>query len=74
LTDGGGDGGGGDGGGGDGGTVTAQRFLSETSGGARIESSSYRLEVFIAPMRPIGSTQSASYKLHLGPGAARNAR
>ncbi|MBI5480592.1 MAG: hypothetical protein HY906_17170 [Deltaproteobacteria bacterium] len=77
LPDGASDGGGGDGGqdgGGDGGTVSTQRFLSETSGGARIESASYRLEVFIAPVRPIGSTQSGSYKLQLGPGALRNAR
>jgi hypothetical protein len=73
LPDGGGDGGGGDGGG-DGGTVTARRFLSETSGGARIESASYRLELFIAPVPPVGSAQSSSYKLQLGPGGLRGAR
>jgi len=66
--------GGGDGGAGDGSVAAAQRFSSETSGGARIESASYRLELFIAPVAPVGATRSASYKLQLGPGALRNAR
>jgi len=66
--------GGGDGEPGDGSVAAAQRFSSETSGGARIESASYRLELFIAPVAPVGATRSASYKLQLGPGALRNAR
>jgi hypothetical protein len=61
-------------GGGDTGPATAPQFLSETSGGARLLSSNYRLELFVAPARPAGATKSPGYQLKLGPGALRNAR
>jgi hypothetical protein len=63
-----------DGGQEDGGVQTAQGFVSETAGGNRITSSNYRLELFVAPVRPVGAGQSSNYKLQLGPGALRNAR
>ena len=61
-------------GGEDAGPATAPRFLSETSGGARLLSTNYRLELFVAPARPAGATKSPGYQLKLGPGALRNAR
>ena len=61
-------------GGGDGGAPQAHEFLCETSGGSRASSASYRLELFFAPVPPVGGTTSANYRLQLGPGAARNAR
>ena len=65
---------GGQDGGQDAGPATARQFLSETSGGARLLSSNYRLELFVAPAPPAGSTASSAYRLRLGPGALRNAR
>ncbi|MBI5478640.1 MAG: hypothetical protein HY906_07295 [Deltaproteobacteria bacterium] len=78
ATDRGGEDGPGDGplpdGGGDAGPTPLPRFLSETGGGARLLSTNYRLELFVAPSRAPGSTRSPGYQLKLGPGALRNAR
>jgi len=60
--------------GGDAGPTAVPQFLSETSGGARLLSSNYRLELFLAPARMPGATKSPGYQLKLGPGALRNAR
>jgi hypothetical protein len=57
-----------------GGSASASRFLSETAGGARLESASYRMELFVAPVRQTGGGTSTNYKLQLGPAALRNAR
>jgi len=48
-----------------------QPYQCETAGGAFLESDNYQLEVFIAPVRPIGSVSSPSYQLKLGPGSTR---
>lgn len=48
-----------------------QPYQCETAGGALLESDNYRLEVFIAPVRPIGNLESPSYKLKLGPASTR---
>jgi hypothetical protein len=48
-----------------------QPYQCETAGGAFLESDNYRLEVFIAPVRPIGSVSSPTYQLKLGPGSTR---
>jgi hypothetical protein len=48
-----------------------QPYQCETAGGAFLESDNYRLEVFIAPVRPIGSVSSPNYQLKLGPGSTR---
>jgi hypothetical protein len=61
-------------GGDDAGPATVPRFLSETSGGARLLSTNYRLELFVAPARPAGATSSPGHRLRLGPGALRTAR
>ena len=61
-------------GGQDTGPATAPSFLSQTSGGARLLSNNYRLELFVAPTPPPGSTAGSGYRLRLGPGALRNAR
>lgn len=47
-------------------------FVVETSGGARLNSSSYQLEVFVGPVRPVGSATSSSYMIDVGPGAVRS--
>ncbi|MFH1437005.1 MAG: hypothetical protein ABIJ56_14950 [Pseudomonadota bacterium] len=49
-----------------------QPFLSETAGGASLSSANYKLELFVAPVRPVGSTSSASYNLKLGPAGVRS--
>ena len=61
-------------GGQDAGPATAPRFLSQTSGGARLLSTNYRLELFVGPASPPAATGSSAYRLQLGPGALRNAR
>lgn len=40
---------------------------SFTAGGATVSSENYRLKLFVAPVQPTGRTQSASYRLQLGP-------
>lgn len=67
------DGGGGDQDGGvtDGGGK-AREFKSLTSGGARISSDHYRMDLFIAPIYPVGTASSASYSIKYGPGAIRS--
>ena len=47
-------------------------FETETSGGAKISSTNYNLEVFIAPVRPVGSVSSTNYNLKLGPAGIRS--
>jgi hypothetical protein len=47
-------------------------FEAETSGGARISSTNYNLEVFIAPVRPVGNVSSTNYNLKLGPAGIRS--
>lgn len=47
-------------------------FTSETSGGGRRTSPGYQLELFIGPVRPVGSTSSTNYDLKLGPGGVRS--
>jgi hypothetical protein len=59
---------------GDGGLTTPPQFVGETAGGGRRTSAHYRLDVFVAPVRPVGERSSTSYQLKLGPGAAANAR
>lgn len=49
-----------------------QPYQCVTSGGALLESDNYKLEVFIAPVRPIGTTSSTNYKLKLGPAGVRS--
>jgi hypothetical protein len=48
-----------------------QPYQCETAGGALLESDNYKLEVFIAPVRPIGNIESPGYKLKLGPASTR---
>jgi len=48
-----------------------QPYQCETAGGALLESENYKLEVFIAPVRPVGSVSSPGYKLKLGPASTR---
>jgi len=48
-----------------------QPYQCETAGGAFLESDNYKLEVFIAPVRPIGNVSSPNYQLKLGPGSTR---
>jgi hypothetical protein len=47
-------------------------FQAVTSGGGRSVSEHYRLEVFIAPVPPVGSGSSEGYAADLGPGATRS--
>ena len=65
---------GGDGPPADGGVATASPFVSETAGGGRLTSETYRLELFVTPSRPVGAASTNSYRLTLGPGAVRAAR
>jgi hypothetical protein len=51
-----------------------QEFLCLTAGGGSISSSNYDLEVFVAPMQPVGETSGQSYDTRLGPGAIRGSR
>jgi len=57
-----------------GGQRLGSQFVSETAGGARLQSASYRMELFVAPVRQVGAGASTNYKLQLGPAALRNAR
>ncbi len=49
-------------------------FQSLTSGGAFISSESYHLELFIAPLQPVGNRSSETHRIHYGPGAIRSVR
>lgn len=51
---------------------TVQPFETESAGGAVLTSANYKMELFVAPARPVGSTSSASYKMKLGPGGVRS--
>lgn len=57
-----------DGGGAGGGTP----FTAETAGGSRLTSPNYRLELFVAPVRPVGKATSTNYEFKLGPGGIRS--
>jgi hypothetical protein len=50
----------------------ATTFYLETSGGALMTSPTHRLELFIGPVRPVGSSTSETYVLELGPAGARS--
>ena len=54
------------------GTGGGTPFKAETSGGARLTSPNYELELFIAPVRPVGNPSSTNYNLKLGPGGIRS--
>ncbi len=47
-------------------------FEAETSGGAKISSTNYNLELFIAPVRPVGNVSSTNYNFKLGPAGIRS--
>jgi|GEM_PF-6004616 len=49
--------------------VTVVPFSAITSGGGLLHSSSYSLQLFISPLRPVGETGSSNYGLKLGPAA-----
>ena len=51
-----------------------QEFVCPTSGGGQVSSTSYYLEVFVAPPQPVGDSAGQSYDARLGPGAIRGAR
>jgi len=46
-------------------------FISEGAGGAILTSTHFRLEVFVAPARPLGAGTSTNYSVTLGPAAVR---
>ncbi len=46
-------------------------FVSSTGGGAHVESDQYKLDLFVAPQTPIGTSESATHRLRLGPAAMR---
>lgn len=50
---------------------TMHPFLAETSGGGRMTSPGYRLELFIGPVRPVGLCASDNYGVKLGPASVR---
>jgi len=52
----------------------ARQFQSITSGGAHLSSGHYRLDLFIAPLHPVGSRSSPNYRINYGPGAVRSQR
>jgi hypothetical protein len=41
---------------------------SELAGGAVLESTNYKLRLFVAPARPVQVTETSNYRLILGPG------
>jgi hypothetical protein len=49
-------------------------FEAETAGGEVISSTSYTLELFVAPARPVGDISSTSFQFKLGPGGIRSHR
>jgi len=51
---------------------TVTPFIAGTSGGARLSSPGYSLELFIAPVGPVGGTSSTNFDLKLGPAGARS--
>lgn len=53
-------------------TGKAREFKSLTSGGARISSDNYRMDLFIAPIHPVGTVSSTNYTIKYGPGAIRS--
>jgi hypothetical protein len=50
---------------------TMHPFMTETSGGGRMTSPGYRLELFIGPVRPVGLCASDNYSVKLGPASVR---
>ena len=49
-------------------------FTSNTAGGQTLTSPNYTLELYVAPVEPVGKRTSTNYELHLGPGAIRAAQ
>ena len=47
---------------------------SVTSGGGSVSSENYRLKLFIAPVRPVGTTSSPNYRVRLGPAGMKKPR
>jgi hypothetical protein len=52
--------------------TTGTPFSVETAGGAKLTGTSYVLELFVAPVRPVGNVSSTSYDLQLGPAGLRH--
>ncbi len=46
-------------------------FQTESAGGGLISSEHYTIELFVAPVRPTGTTSDDSYTIHLGPAGMR---
>jgi hypothetical protein len=46
-------------------------FQTESAGGGLISSENYTIELFVAPVRPVGTTSNDSYTIHLGPAGMR---
>jgi hypothetical protein len=47
-------------------------FEVESAGGAKLDSTNFKLEVFVAPVRPVGDIWSTNYKFKLGPAGIRS--
>jgi hypothetical protein len=50
---------------------TYRPFQALTSGGDKASSTNYELELFIAPVMPVGSSSSTNYNLRIGPAGVR---
>jgi hypothetical protein len=52
-------------------TMAGSPFRCETSGGGALSSESYSMDLFIGPVRPLGSLSSDNYTMKLGPAGMR---
>jgi len=46
-------------------------FQTESAGGGLISSENYTIELFVAPVRPVGTISNDSYTIQLGPAGMR---
>ena len=51
--------------------ATGRPFSVETAGGAHMSDSTFILDLYIGPARPIGRVSGGSYQLQLGPAGLR---
>jgi len=51
----------------------ARPFASITSGGEKLKTTNYQVDLYVAPAEPIGPATSPGYKINLGPAARKAA-
>lgn len=56
----------------DGAPAPGHTFTCESAGGGTLSSEHYKIELFAAPVRPVGTTSNENYTIELGPAGVRS--